>query len=394
MSIFINNKNSKRVIRRSNSTGKIYTKYVAAASPPSGIILSTNSTPRALVGGGTTYNPTFINSDYRRYFNSVINSDNASVLNGTLPLQNILSDSYSYSSRSVPTFLFDFRIPTVVTKYRMWNGFLANYGIQGRYGDIGNQTPQAWTLQGSNDEISWTTVDTRSGQAALSYATSTDPTASPYSEYTITSPTAYKSYKLVVSTGGRNGFECDKSGCAYDAQIGEIQLWGYESPTTSCALHGYNTLLPTVKYLNSSGAVTNSDNFSYAFRMGTILSLSSQLSQWMNYPNPWQISTGSTKDGYLGFDYPVTLTAYKIWSGRASAYSFNLYGANTFGSWTSIDSRTLSTVGANATFNIASPSSYSYYKISITNSNDTWSNKGGSGYYVQIKDIQLQGYLT
>ena len=274
----------------------------------------------------------------------------------------------------------------------MWNGFLANYGVPLRYGDFGNQTPQAWTLQGSNDDISWTTVDSRSGQSRWDYATSTDPTVSPYSEYSVASPTAYKSYRLVVSTGGRNGWDCGKSGCAYDTQIGEIQLWGYESPTTPCALHGYNTLLPTAKYYNSSGVVSN-DPFANVFNMSTILGLPNQL-KWMNYPNPWQISTGGTKDGYFGFDYPITLTAYKIWSGSASAYSFNLYGANTFGSWTLIDNRTLATVGANATFSVASPASYSYYKLSFTNSNYTYSTKESAGYYVSINDIQLQGYLT
>jgi len=382
----------------SAGTGSYSSNSGSFAIPTAGIIFSTNSTPRALVGGGVSYSPTFINADYREYFNSVVNPDNFSVLNGTLPLQNLLSDSYSYSTRadwgygSLPSFSFNFRIPTVITKYRMWNGFLANYGITGKYGDIGNQTPQAWTLQGSNDDISWTTVDSRSGQSRLDYATSVDPASSPYSEYSITSPTAYKSYKLVVSTGGRSGYDCGKSGCAYDTQIGEVQLWGYESPTTPCALHGYNTLLPTAKYYNSSGVVSN-DSFANVFNMSTILGLPNQL-KWMNYPNPWQLSTGSTKDGYFGFDYPITLTAYKIWSGSASAYSFNLYGANTFGSWTLIDNKTLATVGANVTFNVASPASYSYYKLSFTNSNYTYSTKESAGYYVSINDIQLQGYLT
>jgi hypothetical protein len=391
MGIFINNKSSKRILRRSVSGG-YYIKYVNSTPAPTGIILSTNSTPRALVGGGVTYNPTFINDDYREYFNSVVNPSNASVLNGTLPFQNLLSDSYSFGNDSSPSFSFNFRIPTVITKYRMWNGFASNYGVPLRYQDFGNQTPQAWTLQGTNDDINWTTVDSRSSQSRWDYATSTDPTSSPYSEYSIASPTAYKVYRLVVSSRGRNGYDCGKSGCIYDTQIGEVQLWGYESPTTPCALHGYNTLLPTAKYYNSSGVVSN-DAFGKVFNMATILGLTSQFI-WTNGYSPFEIPTGSTKDGYFGFDYPMTLTAYKIWSGGASAYSFNLYGANTFGSWTLVDSRTLATVGASVTFNVSSPASYSYYKISFTNSNSNYSSKSGSAYFVSIKDIQLQGYLT
>jgi hypothetical protein len=375
------------------------------------MILSVNSTPRALVGGGVTYNPTFINADYRQYFTSVNNNLNNCILNGYLPLQNNLNSSYSYtqSSKALPTFIFDFRIPTVITKYRMWNGFMANIGVYQRYSDLGNQTPQAWSLQGSNDEINWTTVDTRTSQAMLPYASTTDPTTSSYSEFSISSPAAYKSYRLVISGKGRTGFSCDKSGnnCAYDTQLGEVQLWGYESPTTSCALHGYNTLLPTAKYYTSSGVVTNTDPFSSAFNIETVLGLASYLAAWTAAKSsnvPFYVASGATKDGYIGFDYPITLTSYKLWGGAGSysyytvgtstTYSFRVYGANTFGTWTLLDTRTLVATGSAATFTISSPALYSYYKISIFNSSVGVSQKSGGGFVGLIKDIQLQGYLT
>jgi len=365
------------------------------------MILSVNSTPRALVGGGVTYNPTFINSDYRQYFTSVNNNLNNCILNGYLPLQNNLNSSYSHTTfnGSLPSFIFAFRIPTVITKYRMWNGFMANIGVYERYSDLGNQTPQGWYLQGSNDEINWTTVDTRTSQAMLPYASTTDPTTSSYSEFEISSPAAYKSYKLVLSARGRTGFLCGKSGtnCNYDTQLGEVQLWGYESPTTSCALHGYNTLLPTAKYYTSAGVVTNTDPFSNAFNMGTILGLSSGLAAWTTAKydaNAFFVNTGSTKDGYMGFDYPITLTSYKLW-GDGYTYSFRVYGSNTFGTWTLLDTRTLATIGSASVFTIASPALYSYYKISIFGSSHTVSGKSGpNGFYGLIKDIQLQGYLT
>jgi len=377
------------------------TTTTTTTAAPSTMILSVNSTPRALVGGGVTYNPTFINSDYRQYFTSVNNNLNNCILNGYLPLQNNLNSSYSYTiaGKSLPSFVFDFRIPTVVTKYRMWNGFMANIGVYSRYSDLANQTPQAWSLQGSNDEINWTTVDTRTSQAMLPYASTNDPATSSYSEFTISSPAAYKSYKLVLSGTGRTGFSCDKSGnnCSYETQLGEVQLWGYESPSTSCALHGYNTLLPTAKYYTSAGVVTNTDPFSNAFNMGTILGLSSDLAAWTTAKynaNAFFVNTGSTKDGYMGFDYPITLTSYKLW-GNGYTYSFRLYGANTFGTWTLLDTRTLATIGSAATFTIASPALYSYYKISIFGSSNTVSSKSGlNGFYGLIKDIQLQGYLT
>ena len=375
------------------------TTTTTTTAAPSTMILSVNSTPRALVGGGVTYNPTFINSDYRQYFTSVNNNLNNCILNGYLPLQNNLNSSYSHTaySESLPSFVFAFRIPTVITKYRMWNGFMANIGVYQAYSDLGNQTPQGWYLQGSNDDVNWTTVDTRTSQSMLPYASTTDPTTSSYSEFTISSPAAYKSYRLVLSARGRTGWNCGKGGCRYDTQLGEVQLWGYESPTTSCALHGYNTLLPTVKYLTSAGVVTNTDPFSNAFNMGTILGLSSDLAAWTTAKydaNAFFVNTGSTKDGYMGFDYPITLTSYKLW-GDGYTYSFRVYGSNTFGTWTLLDTRTLATIGSAAVFTIASPALYSYYKISIFGSSHTVSGKSGpNGFYGLIKDIQLQGYLT
>jgi hypothetical protein len=49
------------------------TPSASPAAANSGIIIqsSVSSTPRALVGGGVSYNPTFINSDYNLYFNQV-----------------------------------------------------------------------------------------------------------------------------------------------------------------------------------------------------------------------------------------------------------------------------------------------------------------------------------
>ena len=386
------------------------TTTTTTTAAPNTMILSVNSTPRALVGGGVTYDPTFINADYRQYFKSVNNNLNNCILNGYLPLQNTLNSSYSYtvSSKALPTFIFDFRIPTVITKYRMWNGFMANIGVYQQYSDLGNQTPQGWYLQGSNDEISWTTVDTRTSQAMLPYASTNDPATSSYSEFEISSPAAYKSYRLVLSARGRTGWNCGKSGnCSYDTQLGEVQLWGYESPTTPCALHGYNTLLPIAKYYTSAGVVTNTDPFSSAFNMGTILSLSNNIAAWTTAKNSdtaFYVATGSTKEGYMGFDYPITLTSYKLWGGAGSnigysvststTYSFRIYGANTFGTWTLLDTRTLATIGSAATFTIASPALYSYYRISIFGSSRTVSQKSGGGFIGVIKDIQLQGYLT
>ena len=265
-------------------------------------------TERSLVGGGTTYDNTQVSSQYRPYYkfttsdnfvwrNDVLvsNPPNSSFIygggyvtvdsiidgtaknidyvndlfTGVLPYQNPWDSHYKnsnyYLTASSKKAYFNFGLPVVITKYRMYNAFGANvYG--NRYDnaqmvehDMADQTPQDWTLSGSNDQINWTAIDTRSSEARFPYATDRLAKNCSYSEYTVTGASAYKIYRLVITKGGRSGYYT-KTGYVPNVyndvfQIGEIQLFGYESPTTPCELHGGYTLFPSAKCLNSSGTL-------------------------------------------------------------------------------------------------------------------------------------------
>ena len=52
-------------------------------------------------------------------------------------------------------------------------------------------SPRDWTLQASNDEINWTTIDTRTGETGWSL--------SDMRTYTITAPIVRKYYKMVIT---------------------------------------------------------------------------------------------------------------------------------------------------------------------------------------------------
>jgi hypothetical protein len=415
-------------------------------SDNNGIIIqsSVSSTPRALVGGGVTYNPTFINSDYNFYFNQVVDRYNTYITNGKLPYNTFFSNDYIfYSSTGVNVkansyYNFNFVIPTVLTKYRLWNAFSANMGKYNSdygtndYSDTGNQTPQGWKIQGSNDDYTWIDVDVRTNQDRLPYATSNDTSTSSYSEFTISSPQAYKSYRFVITAGGRNSYRCSKSGCNYDWQLGEIQLWGYESPTTSCALHGYGSSLPFVKYINSDSSLRNIPldagyvsppvkdtwkdgccgngycytvrGFPAAFYKSGALGHDSSTYVYSRgiSARTWDFSWdavsgrvtpigGIADTGYLSLEYPIVLTSYKF---RVSGINkWTIYGSNNFSSWTTLDDRSNATAGMSNSFSISNPQPYQYFKIEIKGSNLTGSNKGGSWYYGSINDIQLIGYL-
>jgi hypothetical protein len=204
-------------------------------------------------------------------------------------------------------------------------------------------------------------------------------------------------------------------------------LWGYESPTTSCALHGYGSSLPFVKYINSDSSLRNipldagyvsppvkdtwkdgcPGGFGYtynvrgfpaAFYKSGTLGHDSLYSSPRTWDFSWDAVSGRVTPiggiadtGYLSLEYPIVLTSYKF---RVSGINkWTIYGSNNFSSWTTLDDRSNANAGMSNSFSISNPQSYKYFKIEIKGSNLTNSNKGGSWYYGSINDIQLIGYL-
>jgi len=431
-------------------------------------------TERSLVGGGTTYDNTQVSSQYRPYY-IFTTSDNfvwrndvwvssfpvsrfvyggtnvndgfylpaGSIIDGTakvqdyvndlftgvLPYQNPWDSHYKNSlNRTVADkkAYFSFGLPVVITKYRMYNAFGENVSgsSSGYYtNNMADETPQDWTLSGSNDQINWTTIDTRSSEARFPYATDRLAKNCSYSEYTVTGASAYKIYRLVVTKGGRNGYY-NKSGFQPQVngfQIGEIQLWGYESPTTPCELHGGYTLFPTAKYLNSSGTLLTETagtayktSFAKAFSNFGIRSQSGGSYGVIIPPNgneyygplykyyfsnnfqsswgPFNAAIGSIADtGYLDFGVAVTISSYNI-IGQFGASAWTLYGSNDYSTWTSIDNRTgINSYNTLLNYAIASPSSYRYYKMELKTS-QLYSKNGQ--YSTQVYSLKFTGSVT
>jgi hypothetical protein len=100
-----------------------------------------------------------------------------------------------------------------ITSYNMLGGSWV-----GGYLSANNASPKNWTLYGSNNNSTWTTIDSRSN-ASLTYAT--------YSNYSIGSPASYRYYKLEVKGGGGTSTSnCDKGGCWYMIALNDLQLIG------------------------------------------------------------------------------------------------------------------------------------------------------------------------
>jgi len=425
-------------------------------------------TERALVGGGTTYDNTQVSSQYRPYYkfttsdNNIWNVDNISasaysiidgtaksnsyvndLFTGVLPYQNPWDSHYKNITQvavATKKAYFNFGLPVVITKYRMYNAFGENvYGNTNSYystisTNMADETPQDWTLSGSNDQINWTTIDTRTSQTRFPYATDRLAKNCSYSEYTVTGASAYKIYRLVITKGGRSGYN-NKSGfnpLVNGFQIGEIQLWGYESPETSCELHGGYTLFPSLKYLNSSGTILTEtagtafktgfpkafSDFGTRFRKTTEPYLNSILptpaniyyqtpSPFWDYFGggnggffgsswgPFTVGTGViASTGYLDFGVAVTISSYNMINSNVNSGAWTLYGSSNNSTWTSIDNRTgISNNNSLVNYAISSPTSYRYYKMELKNG-QTYNNKGGSGYTIQVYGLQFIGIIT
>lgn len=434
-------------------------------------------TERILVGGGTAYDNTQISATYQPYY-KFTTSDNylwntelinytsygitSTLIDGTnkgknyvnnlftgiLPYQSLFDSYYKNSMKGGSTGIvssskayFSFGLPVVLTKYRMYNAFGA--GVVGNLfndtieNDMGNQTPQDWNLAGTNDGVTWTTIDSRSSQAKFPNATDKLAKNCSYSEYAIATPSAYKSYRLIVTKGGRTSTNSDKSGIYYNAfQIGEIQLLGYESPTTPCELHGGYTLFPTAKYLNSSGTVltetagtTHRSSFARAFsNFGFRYSASygsnfpifpatnSGLSPFYKYFYALYSSWGQfgwtsvgniAGTGYLDFGVSVTLSSYNMTSGafgQSNQYPRNycltawtLYGSNDNSTWTTLDNRsdiTNNNVYTIFNYAISSPEPFRYYKMELKGGAKTEFDKSGSYYDTSVNSLQFIGCVS
>jgi hypothetical protein len=429
-------------------------------------------TERILIGGGTSYDNTYVDAKYQpfykfRTYDSYLIYGNKKFRSGTwihpyleevwygaiyptaffvgmpgpvlinyttltnklvtgiLPYQDPYNNCYYniLKDETLNNIYFNFGLPVTLTKYRIWNGFANEVGGPTST-NMGLDTPRSWTLYGSNDEMNWSVVDSRSNQSPLSYATSKLCKNSPYSEYSITSPSAYKTYRLTVTLGAENAGFCSeywKSGCQsyyYPWQIGEIQFWGYESTSTPCSLHGYDTLFPGASVnklfgLNKAckepnvteGGHPNLSGWEYS-RSWTDLDnnviYQTRKIRADNVPtNNIAISTS------VDMGQAITLTSYKINSGgRFTGYSgyynvdppknWTLYASNDNSTWAGIDVRTNQSLSFAdySTLNITSSSPYRYYKFEFKGGDLLGCAKWGCTYKdMVINDIQFIGYI-
>jgi hypothetical protein len=121
---------------------------------------------------------------------------------------------WTRTGNTASTGYLDFGVAVTLSSYNMTSGINSQPSYQPR-----NNCLTAWTLYGSNDNSTWTTLDNRSGITSNNAANTY--------KYTIGSPVSYRYYKMDIKGGATT--TSDKSGSYYDAAVNSLQFVGYVS---------------------------------------------------------------------------------------------------------------------------------------------------------------------
>jgi hypothetical protein len=224
---------------------------------------------------------------------------------------------------------------------------LVNEGIVNLYSltsanDADGRDPKDWILAGSNDEINWVELDTRTGES-FSGRNETK-------EYTFDSTAPYKHYRLYITANNGDGL----------FQLSEWRL--FQSNVDKIDFTGYLLNAITVSKENPGGPNAGEGSL--------------------------KLIDNDTNSKFLIFDYPTTFwmqqefyseaiaNKYTLTSGNDAPgrdpKNWTLAGSNDEANWVALDTRTdESFAGRNETreFTFNSPTAYKYYRFYITANN-------------------------
>lgn len=218
-------------------------------------------------------------------------------------------------------------------------------------------SPKAWTLQGSNDNSNWTTLDTVANQTAWS--------AAERRVFTVATPGYYRYYKLVVS---------DNNGSEWTA-VGEIEMM------VTAPDHAFDLTTPAQSN-DSSPLVTSciSGSATNAFCAFDHFVDNNSAHQWsINATSGWiQVDFGAGKK--------KRVTSYAVTGDVRAAYVANspkawtLQGSNDGANFNTVDSQSNQAGWAGAErreFICSTPGAYRYYRLNVTDNNGSaWLSVG------------------
>ncbi|WP_375448385.1 cellulose binding domain-containing protein [uncultured Fibrella sp.] len=214
---------------------------------------------------------------------------------------------------------FAYNVPQIWTAYVLVSG-----------DDAPERDPKNWTLQGSNDGMTWTTLDTKTGQAWSGRVQKRS--------FSFANTTAYRYYKLDITLN--NG--------APLVQLSELQLTTTDllTPDVAVTARGDNPPGETIDRVYDGNPDT----------------------KWLD----------RSPTSFVQFAYtsPQTWTGYALTSGNdepgRDPKDWTLQGSNDGMTWTTLDTKTAQTWSGRKqvkAYKFTNTTAYTYYKLNITANN-------------------------
>lgn len=239
--------------------------------------------------------------------------------------------------------------------------------------------PTAWTIQGSNDNSTWSTVDSETG---ITYWTA----YLAETKYFLcsTRTTAYRYFRYVQTAGSDGTY----------TEINQFLFFGgsFTAPTftsgrfSPTTMTSYNSNFPIVSDNNSTyPEATNGSYYLYSAGSGA-----GPLSIWvLNSVAGWQFLDTLYLPG-------VYLTSYSVTAGYGTnnarcPKTWTMQGSNDNATWTTLDTQSSqtawSTSGETRTFTVSGAAAWRSFRLNITANN-------GDGSNTQLSKVGLFGSLT
>ena len=248
-----------------------------------------------------------------------------------------------------------------------FTGILTSYSVGCGSGGNVTQSPQDWTMQGSNDDSSWDVLDTVTGQT--SWSTSQIRSFTP-----ATQTTAYRFFRIVVTAANGSSF----------VSISAVAMTG----TVSTPQYGY---------VSGNAMTTNSAPSPYVAAASTAASTFDAFKAFNgiiapNGSNRWVATAGTgwvSQDigpSLAGLVQGYILSANAASNGNNTPNSWTLEGSNDNSTWNVLDTvsgQTWGDIVPKVFICDTVSSSYRYFRINISASN------GGSA--VTVEELYLLG---
>jgi site-specific recombinase XerD len=242
--------------------------------------------------------------------------------------------TFTRSDAADNTFILNFQFSTPSAR------IIKRYGIVGDDVDL-TEAPAAWTFQGSNDNATWTTLDTQSNVTNWVDIG----TASDTKYYEINNENSYAYYRINIT---------DASNTAADQiRIAEVFMQS-RRPVPAIRMYGTNLTRPEYSVSTSSTVALGAQNLNDKRRDGLWRTASGYRQGWVQYHSPT----------------PVVATQYTVTPSSTTTRfptAWRFMGSNNGVDWTVLDGRSGQTLTAliRATYTMTNTDTYKYYRFKI-----------------------------